>query len=273
LANAEKEFKRETNLVRKNVVTKSKFDAARTSRDTARAQLQAAKAALQKTNLDLSYTKIRAPFDGIVTAHRVDAGSLVGRETDTALATILSADPVYIEFHLSERDLLDLRRALRTQGVGLADLSVYAIRAGISDDGGYPFVGSLDYISPEIEESTGTALVRAIFPNPQHDLIPGGFVRLQLPLDTGGVSLVIPSQAIGTNQLGRFVIVVGEGGIAERRQITLGGALSDGRQAVRLGLSSKDRVIVENLHRAVPGRAVKPVELVKSLQASDAGQK
>jgi len=260
LANAEAEFKREAALVRRDTISRSKFDTARANRDAARAELQAARAGLRLADLELSYTKIKAPFDGVVTAHKADPGALVGTDTTVPLATIITVDPIYVEFSLSERDLLALRTGLRRQRISSANLNRYAVEVGLPDQQEYRFVGSLDYVSPEIEKSTGTALVRAVFPNPDRDLIPGGFVKVRLPLQIDVPSFVIPSKAIGTDQSGRFVMIVGKDNVLEQRQITLGVPLKDGLQAIDSGLSAADRVVIGNLHSAIRGRTVKPVE-------------
>lgn len=139
---------------------------------------------LDTANINLGFTRVLAPFDGIVTNHQVDIGNLVGASGPTTLATIVQTDPVYVYFTLSEPQFLSIRRSNARPGVpgstaDLTYLSSIAVDIGLQDEEGYPHKGHLDYVSPQVDPSTGTVTVRAILDNKDNALLPGLFVRVQ----------------------------------------------------------------------------------------------
>src|SRR5215510_3466654 len=183
LINAEAEFTRQQELQSKDVSTQANLDKARANRDTARANVLQAQANVQMAEINLGYTTVSAPFDGVVTARKVSVGELVGGDHTSELATIVQLDPIWVWFNLSERDVQRGRAQLTQQGVSIADLINKApVEVGLQTEAGYPHKGLLDYVSPDVNQSTGTLQVRAIFENAKQALLPGYFVRVRVPL-------------------------------------------------------------------------------------------
>src|SRR6201997_2693175 len=183
LINAEAEFTRQQQLQVGNVSSQANLDRALASRDTARASVLQAQAQTQTAEINLGYTTVSAPFDGFVTARKVSVGELVGGDHTSELATIVQLDPIWVWFNLSERDVQRGRAQLTQQGVAIADLINKApVEVGLQTETGYPHKGLLDYVSPDVNQSTGTLQVRAIFENAKQALLPGYFVRVRVPL-------------------------------------------------------------------------------------------
>ncbi|HXQ22706.1 MAG TPA: efflux RND transporter periplasmic adaptor subunit, partial [Candidatus Acidoferrales bacterium] len=150
-------------------------------RDLAKAQVAMARATLEAAQLDLSYTQIYAPISGRIDRNRVDVGNLVGSGAATLLASIMKHDPIYVYFTMSEREMLqygDMQRQRRTAASeGERNLAYLALTA----DTGFPHVGQVDYTSNRVDPNTGTIELRAVFPNPDHLIVPGLFARIRLP--------------------------------------------------------------------------------------------
>ncbi|HYD47379.1 MAG TPA: efflux RND transporter periplasmic adaptor subunit [Terriglobales bacterium] len=225
------------------------------NRDLASAALGQAKAALAQAQLNLSYTHIYAPISGRIDRNYVDTGNLVGGNEATLLATIVRQDPIYAYFDVNERQLLEYR-ALRRQGetVGAQGGPLEA-RMALATDEGFPRVGRVDYASERVEPSTGTMELRAVFPNPERVILPGLFVRVQVP-QTRGRAILVPEDALGADQGGRFALTVGADEVVQFRRIEIG-AVVGGMRVVHSGLEADEWVIVRGLQRARPGAKVK----------------
>ena len=182
---------------------------------------------LETATINLGFTNVLAPFDGIVTNHQVDIGNLVGASGPTTLATIVQTDPIYVNFTLSEPQILAVRRSNAEAGrpVNTADLtylSTIPIEIGLQDEEGYPHKGHLDYVSPQVDPSTGTVAVRAIFDNKDNALLPGLFVRVRGPIAQQDKALLTRNDAIGTSQEGSYVLVVGADNVVQRKIVKTG---------------------------------------------------
>lgn len=240
----------------------SKYYEAQEKRDESRANLQRAQASLALAKIELGYTKITAPFDGIVTTHLAAVGALVGSGRPTPLATILKLDPIYVTAHLSEQDVL--RIIADPKGISTADLGKIPIELGLMTDKAYPHKGVIDYIAPLVDPSTGTLEVRGVFTNADDELLPGLFARVRVPPSQGPeeAALLVPVSALGSDQAGRYVLLVDKNDVVDKRSVTVGPAVGDMR-VIEQGLGADDKVIVAGLSRAVPGQKVK-VELVEN---------
>src|ERR1700748_3434265 len=172
---AEADFKRQTDLVAKQAVSQSTLDTSTSTRDNAQASLQQAQANTRIAEVNYGYTKVAAPFDGIVTAHLVSIGELVGASSPTQLATIVALDPIYVNFNVNEQDVLRIREEARRRGVSVAELRQLPVEIGLQTETGYPHKGKLDYISPMLNQSTGTLSVRGLVSNPTRAMLPGYF--------------------------------------------------------------------------------------------------
>ena len=211
-----------------------------------------------------------APFDGIVSAHLVSVGELVGAASPTQLATIVQLDPIYVNFNVNEQDVLRIREEARRRGLTATDLKQLPIEVGLQTDSGYPHKGKLDYASPTINPSTGTLAVRGVLSNPDRVLLPGYFVRVRVPFDQQQSALLVPDVALGSDQAGRYVLVVNGENIVEQRKVRIGPIEGDLR-VVESGLKPDDSVVIAGLLRAIPGQKVDPQ--LQKIEASPAQTK
>jgi RND family efflux transporter MFP subunit len=172
------------------------------------------------------------------------------------LATIVQLDPIYVNFTASERDVLHVRDMLYKRGQRAQDLLGTDIEVGLQTDPGYPHKGKLDYIAPTVNQGTGTLAARAELPNALRLMLPGFFVRVRVPLEETG-ALLVPSVALGSDQAGRYVLVVNGENIVEQRKVETGPAVGE-MTVIESGLKPDDRVVTAGLLRAVPGQKVDP---------------
>jgi membrane fusion protein, multidrug efflux system len=252
------EYQRQASLGRSDFSSRSTVDQALAARDNNRATIKNDQAGVTLAAINLGYTQVTAPFDGIVTAHQASVGSLVGANGPTTLATILQIDPIYVSFTISEQDVLRIRPSLQQKGINEKRLDRVPVDIGLMTETGYPHVGHLDYATPSVDQTTGTLTVRGILPNPEHVLLPGYFVRVRVPLPRPTTeALLVPETALGSDQTGRYLLVVDKDNIVQQRTVTIGdrvGAL----RVIATGLQPDDRVVVSGLQRAVPGEKVAP---------------
>ena len=255
LTYAEAQFNRYSNLVLEKAGSQSDVDNWRFQRDTAQANLRSAEAQRSLAQLNLSYTDVRAPFDGRMDRRLKDPGNLVGAGENTILAQINQVDPIYVYFNISDVDVARLLKT--TRGIpGLATTQKWPVYAGMPNEEGYPHRGYLDFAAISLTPTTGTLLVRGIFPNSNGQILPGLFARVRLPLEQKPAFLV-PEVAIGHDQQGSYVFVVNEKNVVERRSVKTGPTV-DSLRAIDEGLKGTERVIVNGLLRAAPGRQVTP---------------
>jgi RND family efflux transporter MFP subunit len=260
LLNAEAEFTRQETLLRQNVTAQNTYDQAKAKRDSARANVENQEGNLTVAQTNLGYTSVTAPFDGVVTKHLVSVGELVGNGVATKLATIVQLNPIYVEFNMSEQDVLRIRDNLKHR-LTVEDLSKIPLDIGLMDEEGFPHQGFLNYVSPEIDPMTGTVLVRGLFNNPNRDLLPGFFARIRVPTAlAAAASLIIPNRVIAEDQAGKYVLVVNKDDVVEQRRITEGQLLVGGLRVISTGLNADDRVVLTTNGKAVPGGKVVPKE-------------
>jgi len=266
----EADFKRQSDLVQRQAVSQATLDTSTSARDNAQASLLQAQANTKIAAVNYGYTNVVAPFDGIVTAHLVSVGELVGAASPTQLATIVALDPIYVNFNVNEQDVLRVREEARRRGMTPSDLRQLPIEVGLQTETGYPHKGKLDYLSPTVNQSTGTLAVRALLPNPDRVLLPGFYVRVRVPFDEQKDALLVPDIALGSDQAGRYVLVVNGDNVVEQRKVQTGPLEGDLR-VIESGLKADDRVVTAGLLRAIPGQKVDP-QLTKS-EASPAPTK
>jgi RND family efflux transporter MFP subunit len=256
LKQAEAEYKRQSDLASRDFASKSTLDQAIATRDSAKAGVLQAQANTRTAEINLGYANVTAPFDGIVTAHLVSVGELVGT-SPTQLATIVQLDPIYVTFNISEQDVLRVRAEMRRQGLTPADLKKVPAEVGLQSEAGYPHKGLLDYAAPTVNTATGTLPVRAILPNTDRALLPGFFVRVRVPVQQQADALLVPDVALGSDQGGRYVLVVNADNVVEQRKVAVGQSVGNMR-VIDDGLTADDRVVVAGVIRAIPGEKVDP---------------
>jgi len=257
LDHAQTEFIRFSGLLKQNAAAQTDVDNWRFQRDNARAAVVAAEANRDLAKLDLSYTRVTAPFDGRIGRRLKDPGNLVGAGEFTPLAEINQVDPIYVYFTINEMELL--RVIHKTQiDPGEAERMKIPVSLGLANETGYPHQGHLDFTAIEVTPTTGTLLLRGIFPNSDGMILPGLFARVRVPVvGTQKTALLIPEVAIGYDQLGSYVLVVGDKNVVERRSVRLGTQVED-RRVIEEGLTDGEWVIVSGLLQAIPGNPVAP---------------
>jgi len=257
LKQADADYKRQTDLVARQAVSQATLETSTAARDNAQANLQSAKANTRIAEMNYGYTSVTAPFDGYVSAHLVSVGEFVGASSPTQLATIVALDPIYVNFNVNEQDVLRIRAEAARRGITVAELRQLPVEAGLQTDQGYPHQGKLDYIAPTVNQSTGTLAVRGIFPNPNRTMLPGYFVRVRVPYTQQNDALLVPDTSLGSDQGGRYVLVVTADNTVEQRHVQTG-PLDGGLRVIEEGLKPDDHVVIAGLLRAIPGQKVDP---------------
>ena len=258
LVQAQQQFARQAQLRTQNVNSQADYDNAQAKQDAAQADVDNAIASTQLAAINYSYTQVKAPFDGQVSTHLVSVGQMVGAGGEkTKLATIVQVKPIYVYFSLSEPVVQRIRAALKAMGKTLADVHNIPVGIGLQTETGYPHVGQLDYVAPTVDANTGTLTARALMANTDVSLLPGMFVRVQVPAGVQSNALLVPDTAIGSDQGGSYVLVVNAQNEVEQKSVTTS-TLVDGLRVVDKGLLATDKVVVDGLQRAIPGEKVAP---------------
>jgi len=250
------DFERQQELVQRQAASKAAFDQSVANRDNAKAKLLQAQADTKQAQINLDYTRVIAPFDGVVTARQVSIGELVGTGGTQVLATIVQLNPIYVNFTASERDVLHVRDMLAKRGERAGALIGSEVQVGLQTDAGFPHKGKLDYIAPTVNPGTGTLAARAELPNEQRLLLPGFFTRVRVPLEETP-ALLVPAAALGADQGGRYVLVVNGENTVEQRKVETGPMVGE-MIVIEKGLKAEDRIITAGVLRAVPGQKVDP---------------
>jgi len=257
LAFADADLERGQSLKLDSTITRQSLDQRVQAKRVAEATVKAQEAAVQQAELDLEFTELRAPVAGRMGDRRVSIGNLVTGGTSgntTLLATIQSTDPIRLEFTWDETSYLRFLRAHKVESG--APLNV-PVTLKLIDDDGFNHKGHIDFIDNAINTSTGAIRGRAEFDNPEGVFTPGMFARIQVAMAPPAEQYLVPDSAIGTEQVRKFVYVIGEGDVATPKYVELGALVGDLR-VVRSGLDDKDRVIINGLMRVRPGAKVAP---------------
>ena len=263
-------------LYEKQASSELSFIQARAARDTAQAALDHAEADLRSAELDLDYCYVKAPASGRVGRRQVDIGNLVGSDEATRLTEIVRYSPLYVYFYISERDvqaLQKLGKARRVeQSLAYSNRDRTEIQVGLASEEGYPHQGYIDYTALQIDPSTGTFEIRGVLENTgalDEIIVPGTFVRVRVPLGRATGALLVSERALGSDQSGRYLLVVNAQNVVEHRPVQVG-SLVDARRVIETGLEPGDRVIVNGLQRARPGATVAPQSEAKQGATSPA---
>jgi RND family efflux transporter MFP subunit len=255
LANARTEFARERQLLAANAVSKEEYDQKLADQRTAAAALDAARAAVRQRALDLAFTVVRSPISGQVSDKRVSLGDFV-TAGQTLLTRVVTTDPIWFSFDGAESFYL---KYVRLEQAGERRSSRYApnpIEIQLADEPGYPWHGRMEFVDNAIDQGSGTIRAHAVVANPNGVLVPGLFGRARL-LGSGTYhALLIPDEAIVTDQTRRLVYVAGRDGKVSTRNIETG-PLVEGLRVVKDGLSPDDEVVLDGLARLQPGAAVR----------------
>lgn len=261
LALAEVELKRYEQLVKTKAGTREDLDKAIAVKASEEAEIAKAEAVLERAKLDLEFTKITAPIRGRVSRAQLTVGNLVSADNALGppLTTIVSIDPIYVYFDIDEQSLLRYQKQ-RRQGdkihVAVREFEI-PIDLALADSAGFAYHGVIDFAENKVDRETGTIRVRGIFRNEQNRLSPGLFARVRIPAGDEQEALLVPDRAVGTDQGLKYLFVVNDQNVVERRDILLGRS-RDGMRVVLAGVGPADWVIVDGLMRVRPGIKVTP---------------
>jgi RND family efflux transporter MFP subunit len=253
-----KQLQRAAELRHGDVVSADTYDQRQQQQRAAQGAVEQAKAAIRSAQLNLEFSRITAPIAGRISSHRVSVGNLVsggpGAGATTLLTTIVSLDPIYLDFDMSESDFLAYQRFVQSPGGRDAE---HGIEASLSDEHGWPRQGRLDFIDNQLDRSSGTLHARATLPNPDLFVAPGQFARLRLPISASRPVLLVPDSALTIDQSRRLVMSVASDGTVVPKVVAVG-QLSEGLRVITGGLDAGDRIIINGLARARPGAKVTP---------------
>ena len=246
---ATSELARARKLLDAKAVSAQEFDQLTSGAATSGADIAAAEAAVRVAQLNLGYTSVRAPMSGQLSRAIITEGNLVNDQS--VLTTLVATQTVYAYFDGSEQTFLRLRKGAAGQQL---------VRMGLADEAGFPHEGKVDFVDNQLNPQTGSIRMRAVFDNARGEFTPGLFARLQLAGGAAYPAVLIPDRAIGTDQSKKLVFVIGDGNVAQAREVHPG-TLIDGMRVITTGLKAGDLVVVDGLQRVRPGAPVTPIRV------------
>jgi len=272
VSNAKLDVERGRPLLKRDYISKKAFDDRENIQRDAEALVKIAEARVKAAELELSFCRITAPISGRMSRTLVTPGNFVsggGSDTgSTILTTIVKQDPIYIYFDVSENNALKYQRLSQAQGKGAQGIIGASVGVGLPDETGFPHAAKLDFLENRLDHGTGTLRARAVLPNTDRFFSPGMFARVRLQGSPEYTALLLPDEAIGTDQANRFVYVVGDDNIPVRRPVELG-PMDDGLRVIRKGLNPDDWVVLRGQQRVRPGDPIEPRRI--PLTVSDVG--
>jgi RND family efflux transporter MFP subunit len=260
LVYAKTEVARYTDLYHKHAATATEVDHWVYQQAAAEAGILSAQGQIEVAQLNLDYTEVKAPFDGLMGKHLLDPGNVVGGGGQpTALAEITQLDPIYVNATLSEQQALEIRANLDQRRLTPADLLKVPVDVGLQNGTDFPYHGHIEFVAPQFDPTTGTIEVRGILRNPDRNLLPGLFVRVRLP--KGRVvkgALLVPARAISEDQGGLYLMIVNKDDVVEQRYVKAAQQPVGSFQEITSGLEPDDLVVIGDLWRVSSGMKVTP---------------
>lgn len=240
----------------RGVITQQQIDQDRAAMEEARARVRAYEASTEIYRLNVDFTQVHSPIDGMIGRHFMTVGNLVNQD-QTLLATVVSLDPIYIYFEVDEPTLLRVRQAINEGRIPRPRHGTVPLYAGLQTEEGFPHEGTIDFVNNQINPGTGSIIVRAVFPNPKPEngvrlLTPGMFVRVRLPIGQAHQAELVIDRAIGSDQGIKYVYVVDDKNRVESRRVQTGALQDDGLRVISSGLKADDWVVVGGLQQARP---------------------
>lgn len=259
--------KRYVPLIGTKYISQQEYDQAIADARQADASVIAAKAAVESARINLAYTKVTSPISGRIGKSSVTEGALVTNGQATALATVQQLDPIYVDVTQSSNDFMRLKQSI-AQGSLHKDNTSSTVELVMENGQSYPLKGTLQFSDVTVDESTGSITLRAVFPNPQHTLLPGMFVRARVDEGVQPNAILVPQQGVTRTPRGdATVMVVNDKSQAETRPVVAVQAIGD-KWLISEGLQSGDKVIVSGLQKARPGVQVKATTDVPAATAA-----
>ena len=254
-------------LIAANAVSKQENDEAIASRARADADVASARAAVDAARINLVYTQVLSPITGQIGRTLVTEGALVTSGQQAPLATVQQLDPIYVDITQSSTEMLRLQRQLANGQLVKDDKNQAEVTLTLEDGSLYPERGRLKVSEASVDPSTGSVTLRAVFPNPRRELLPGMFVRAQLSQGTRSAALMVPQRGVNHNPRGEAtVLIVDKDEKVAERVVTADRTIGD-EWLITAGLSPGDRVIVDGLQKAKPGSPVKAVPVAEEMNA------
>jgi len=270
----EADHRRASNLFTRGAISREEVDRIAGDYAEASAAVGIARAQRDLAKLNLQFTKVTAPIGGRTSRRLVDPGNLIQADT-TSLTSIVSLDPMYVYFDVDERTMLRIRRLIREGRMKSRTEAEVPVLVGLSDEEGFPHRGLINFSDNRVDPSTGTLRVRGVLDNPKPEhganrpISPGLFMRVRLPLGPPHQSLLVPEQALGTDQGKKFLYVVNDKDEVVYRPVSVG-SLNEGLRVIEQGLAPGERFVVSGLQRVRPGIKVEPKSIEGSMHASTA---
>ncbi|MQX53597.1 efflux RND transporter periplasmic adaptor subunit [Alcanivorax sediminis] len=261
--------KRFRQLLEKRSVSQQEYDEARAQLDENKAAVAAARASLLSAQINLDYATISAPIDGRIGRSSVTAGALVTANQAQALATIRQLDPIFVDLTQSSNDLRQLRKAMAAGELEQVSEDQARITLLLEDGSAYPQPGILQFSEYAVDESTGSVTLRALFPNPDEDLLPGMFVRGRLPEGQRSNTILVPQKSISRDPTGQaFAMLIDSENMVKKVNVTTERAVKS-QWLISQGLKEGDRLIVDGLQRIQPGMPVTPVDTASKADSTN----
>ncbi len=243
-------------LYKTGAVSGQRYDDSVSKVQIAEANLEASKAALKQQQINLGYTTITAPISGLSQKSNFSVGSLVRASQSTPLTTIIETDPIYVYFSFADNDYLKLMKAINTGQIAPPKDDKYQVTLALGDGSKYTRTGKLDFKNNVVSPTTGTIQLRAIFPNPDGQLVPNQFVRVVLKGAVRPHAILVPQRAVLENAKGQFVFVVNAKNQAAIKPVKAG-SWEGTDWLIEKGLAAGDRVVTDGFMRLKPGMTVK----------------
>lgn len=256
---AKAQLERTAELRKKDFASGETFDERAAEVKNATAARDRARAEVDQAQLNLDYTRVLAPVSGRVGRHEVSVGNLVvgGTGETTLLTTLVSLDPIWLMFNVSEGDGMTYKRLIQKGEVESARDNAVAVQGQLMDEKDWPLKGTIDFVDNQYDRSSGTIRVRASFPNKDLFITPGQFGRVRVPMSQEKPTMLVPDSAVVTDQSTKLLFSVAEDGTVVPKPVELG-AVTDGLRIVRSGITPEDKIIINGLLRARPGQKVTP---------------
>jgi membrane fusion protein (multidrug efflux system) len=248
-------------LMKINAVSQQENDEAQAALKQAQADVGASQAAMDRARIDLDFTSVKSPISGRIGRSMVTPGALVTANQTGALATVQQLDPIYVDLTQSSTELLQLKRDMDAGKLKRAANNTLPVKLLLEDGSDYALEGKLAFSEVTVDAGTGSVTLRAVFPNPKGELLPGMYVRARLAQGELAQAFLVPHAAVSRDPRGNaLVMVVGAENKVEARPVKTGQSLGD-KWVVTDGLANGDRIIIEGLQRARPGTPVQPQDV------------
>ncbi len=272
---AKVQLDRTSKLLKNDFASKETFDERTAEVQSATASRDNALAAVNQAQLNLDYTRVTAPVAGRVGRHEVSVGNLImgGTGETTLLTTIVSLDPIWLMFNVSEGDGMTYKRLVQKGEIASARDNGIQVEGQLMDEKAWDLKGAIDFVDNQYDRSSGTIRVRASFANPDLFITPGQFGRVRVPMSQLKPTILVPDAAVVTDQSTKMLFTVSPDGTVVPKPVELGSVTDDGLRIIRSGITPDDNVIINGLLRARPGQKVTPEQgTVKPPEAAPASQ-